>query len=488
MSWGALLVLALVVRVISEAAARKATPRRRRAPDARPGPLEHRRSCSSSCRSRSSSRSRSPGSALVRAAARAARAAHGALVLRSPRAHPARAAARRVLRRVAVGLDLSRRPARRRGARGRVALCRARKPDAAVEAWVSERIERIGAGPAPSSASAAPAPRRGDRRRRDARGAPRRRGGRAGALRQRRRPGRARLPRTRPAASPRRLARQPRRPPAAIGAVSGCAGRAAGRCRCSAPSPRGCSARSPRRGSAELWLRWLIAPPPPRHAPLLRRALAAGAGARAWEPEAPEPLRREGRRGGPVEPAVLLHAALLLRPQSQVSGRRPPGGSAARGTRRSTTRRAGRARERAASLGASGAQAALGPLARAVEEDLAATRRAARAARGVGRPRRDHRPHAPAPPGRAPVRGGDRARRPAPPRRRAAQPRRSRSGASGPRCARSTRPRRCSSARSSAASRSSAARRRVPRGRLAVQHAQGAGDRERDVPVAPRRG
>ncbi|WP_199693951.1 hypothetical protein, partial [Sorangium cellulosum] len=40
------------------------------------------------------------------------------------------------------------------------ALCRARKPDAAVEAWVSERIERggepAGAGPAPSSASVVP--------------------------------------------------------------------------------------------------------------------------------------------------------------------------------------------------------------------------------------------------------------------------------------------------------------------------------------------
>ncbi|WP_437295515.1 hypothetical protein [Sorangium sp. So ce426] len=131
-------------------------------------------------------------------------------------------------------------------------------------------------------------------------------------------------------------------------------------------------------GAVELWLRWLAAPRRRATLPLVRRALAAGDDAPRPEPEQPEPCAAKVAEGDLWSRAVLLHAALLLRPRGQVSGDdlRRLGGAwdAALDDERAQAE----LRERAASLGASGAQAALGPLARAVEEDLAATLRAAR--------------------------------------------------------------------------------------------------------------
>ncbi|MGK3984970.1 hypothetical protein WME99_18120 [Sorangium sp. So ce136] len=130
--------------------------------------------------------------------------------------------------------------------------------------------------------------------------------------------------------------------------------------------------------AAELWLRWLAAPRRRATLPLVRRALAAGDGAPRPEPDEPEPCAAKIAEGDLWSRAVLLHATLLLRPRGRVSGDdlRRLGGAwdAALDDERAQAE----LRERALSLGASGAQAALGPLARAVEEDLAAALRAAR--------------------------------------------------------------------------------------------------------------
>ncbi|WP_437732617.1 hypothetical protein [Sorangium sp. So ce1335] len=131
-------------------------------------------------------------------------------------------------------------------------------------------------------------------------------------------------------------------------------------------------------GAVALWLRWLAAPRRRATLPLLRRALAAGDGAPRPEPEEPEPRAGKVAEGDLWSRAVLLHATLLLRPRGKVSGDdlRRLGG--AWDAALEDERAQAELRERALSLGASGAQAALGPLARAVEEDLAAALRAAR--------------------------------------------------------------------------------------------------------------
>ncbi|WP_437778112.1 hypothetical protein [Sorangium sp. So ce1097] len=131
-------------------------------------------------------------------------------------------------------------------------------------------------------------------------------------------------------------------------------------------------------GALELWLRWLAAPRRRAALPLVRRALAAGGGAPRPEPEEPEPCAARVAEGDLWSRAVLLHATLLLRPRGKVSGDdlRRLGG--AWDAALEDERAQAELRERALSLGASGAQAALGPLARAVEEDLAAALRAAR--------------------------------------------------------------------------------------------------------------
>ncbi|WP_437763933.1 hypothetical protein WMF27_38300 [Sorangium sp. So ce281] len=267
------------------------------------------------------------------------------------------------------------------------ALCRARKPDAAVEAWVSERIERggehAGGAPAPSSASAAPlrgagiaagamlAAHRGDVE-----------GARAlfdsvAGLDERACPDAAR-----------RVAASWLAAEAASrgdwGAVSGYACVSGGRAMwlLGAVAAR-LVGEEPAPGALGLWLRWLVAPRRRATLPIVRRALEAGAGAPRPEPEAPEPCAARVAEGDLWSRAVLLHAALLLRPRGQVSGDdlRRLGGAwdAALDDERAQAE----LRERAASLGASGAQAALGPLARAVEEDLAATLRAARVPRAA---------------------------------------------------------------------------------------------------------
>ncbi|WP_437588497.1 hypothetical protein [Sorangium sp. So ce1000] len=280
------------------------------------------------------------------------------------------------------------------------ALCRARKPDAALEAWVTERIERggerAGAGPAPSSGRAAPlrgagiaagamlAAHRGDVE-----------GARAlfdsvGGLDERACPREAR-----------RIAAGWLAAEAASRgdweAVTGyaCVGGGRSLSLLGAVAARLVGAATAP-GALELWLRWLIAPRRRATLPLLRRALAASAGAPRPEPEAPEPCAAKVAEGDLWSRAVLLHAALLLRPRGQVSGDdlRRLGGAwdAALDDERAQAE----LRERAVSLGASGAQAALGPLARAVEEDLAATLRAARVPRAewddlgatIGRTRR----------------------------------------------------------------------------------------------------
>ncbi|WP_438024823.1 hypothetical protein [Sorangium sp. So ce233] len=149
-------------------------------------------------------------------------------------------------------------------------------------------------------------------------------------------------------------------------------------------------------GAAELWLRWLAAPGRRATLPLLRRALAAGGGATRPAPEEPEPCAAKVAEGDLWSRAVLLHATLLLRPRGKVSGDdlRRLGG--AWDAALEDERAQAELRERALSLGASGAHAALGPLARAVEEDLAAALRAARVPRAewddlgatIGRTRR----------------------------------------------------------------------------------------------------
>ncbi|WP_437277377.1 hypothetical protein WME90_40010 [Sorangium sp. So ce375] len=278
------------------------------------------------------------------------------------------------------------------------ALCRARRPDAAVEAWVSELIERsgerAGAGPAPApsaplrgagiAAGAMLAAHRGDVE-----------GARAlfdsvTSLDDRACPSEARR-----IAAGWLAAEAASRGDWAAVAGHACVGGGRALSLLGAVAAR-LLGEEPAPGALALWLRWLIAPRRRATLPLLRRALAAGAGAPRPEPEAPEPCAAKVAEGDLWSRAVLLHAALLLRPRGQVSGDdlRRLGGAwdAALDDERAQAE----LRARAASLGASGAQAALGPLARAVEEDLAATLRAARVPRAewddlgatIGRTRR----------------------------------------------------------------------------------------------------
>ncbi|WP_437333946.1 hypothetical protein [Sorangium sp. So ce394] len=261
------------------------------------------------------------------------------------------------------------------------ALCRARRPGAAVEAWVGERIERAGAGPAPSSTSAVPlrgagiaagamlAAHRGDVE-----------GARAlfdsvAGLDERACPREARRVAAgwlaAEAASrgdwPAVLERAREGGGRALALLGAVAARLLGE----APAP----------GALELWLRWLAAPHRRATLPLVRRALAAGEGAPPPQPEEPEPCAAKIAEGDLWSRAVLLHATMLLRPRGKVSGDdlRRLGGAwdAALDDERAQAE----LRERAQLLGASGAQAALGPLSRAVEEDLAAALRAARVPR-----------------------------------------------------------------------------------------------------------
>ncbi|MDC0684254.1 hypothetical protein [Sorangium atrum] len=384
MNWGGLLVLALLARVISEAAARKA------APSAPPRPpmlgLGHWNTV-----------------VVIVLVPIAFALASGQLWCALPLAPLAVLMAPwPFARHVIIPLGLPRaaycvawlsdwtfRADRRGGAAlaAAWALCRARKPDAAVEAWVSERIERggerIGAGPAPSPTSPSAVPLRGA-------------GIAAGAMLAAHRgdvEGARALFDSVASLDERACPREARRI-----AAGWLAAEAASRGDWAAVSAHACvrggralsllgavAARllgeEPAPGALELWLRWLIAPHRRATLPLVRRALAAGAGAPRPEPEAPEPCAAKVAEGDLWSRAVLLHAALLLRPRGQVSGDdlRRLGGAwdAALDDERAQAE----LRERAASLGASGAQAALGPLARAVEEDLAATLRAARVPR-----------------------------------------------------------------------------------------------------------
>ncbi|WP_129353757.1 hypothetical protein [Sorangium cellulosum] len=131
-------------------------------------------------------------------------------------------------------------------------------------------------------------------------------------------------------------------------------------------------------GALELWLRWLAAPRRRATLPLLRRALAAGAGAPRPEPAEPEPCAAKVAEGDLWSRAMLLHAALLLRPHDRVSGDELRRLGGAWDAALEDERAQAELRERARALGAPGAQAAIGALARAVEEDLAAALRAAR--------------------------------------------------------------------------------------------------------------
>ncbi|WP_437688081.1 hypothetical protein [Sorangium sp. So ce176] len=280
------------------------------------------------------------------------------------------------------------------------ALCRARKPDAAVEAWVSERIERggepAGAGPAPSSASVVPLRGAGiaagamlAAHRGDVEGARALFGSVAG-LDERACPGEARR-----VAAGWLAAEAASRGDWAAVIAHACAGSGRALSLLGAVAAR-LVGEEPAPGALGLWLRWLIAPRRRATLPLLRRALAAGAGAPRPAPEAPEPCAAKVADGDLWSRAVLLHATLLLRPRGKVSGDdlRRLGG--AWDAALEDARAQAELRERALSLGASGAHAALGPVARAVEDDLAAALRAARVPRAewddlgatIGRTRR----------------------------------------------------------------------------------------------------
>jgi hypothetical protein len=131
-------------------------------------------------------------------------------------------------------------------------------------------------------------------------------------------------------------------------------------------------------GPWALWLRWLAAPRRRATLPLVRRALAAGSDAPSPEPEEPELHAAKVAEGDLLGRAVMLHAKLLLRRGGGVTGDdlRRLGGAwdAALEDERAQSE----LRERALVIGASGARAATEPLARAIEEDLAALARAAR--------------------------------------------------------------------------------------------------------------
>jgi hypothetical protein len=146
----------------------------------------------------------------------------------------------------------------------------------------------------------------------------------------------------------------------------------------------------------ELWLRWALAPH--RHAmlPLVRRAIAARSGAPRPAPAEPEVRATRVAEGDLWSRAVMLHATLLLRRRGELE--RPaaaeprPAPITGDDLRRlggawdaafEDDRAQAEVRERARSIGASSHEAALGPLRRAVEGDLAAMAREARI------PRRD---------------------------------------------------------------------------------------------------
>lgn len=141
----------------------------------------------------------------------------------------------------------------------------------------------------------------------------------------------------------------------------------------------------------ELWLRWALAPRRRATLPLVRRALAAPRGAPRAEPEEPEVRAARAPDGDLWSRAVMLHAALLLRRAGTIEG---PGGAVSRPAliHGDDLRRLGGAwdaafedegaqaelRERARSIGVASPQAALGPIRRAVDEDLAAMAREGR--------------------------------------------------------------------------------------------------------------
>ncbi|WP_437810936.1 hypothetical protein [Sorangium sp. So ce1078] len=388
MNWGVILALAIVVRMISEAAARKASPGAPPRPDALGAGTW-----------RTAVRMVLAPMALVFAVGLAAGQLWCALLLAPlvPFIAPWL-----VARHVMIPLGLPRaayhvtllsdwtwRADRRGGAAlaAAWALCRARKPDPAVEAWVSERLEGAGGrgGAAPAPPAARPEPLRGA-------------GVAAGAMLAAHRGDlegaralfdsvagfdeRACPPEARriaagwlaaDAASRGDWTAVLERAREGGGRALSLLGAIAARLLGEEPAP----------AALELWLRWLAAPHRRATLPLLRRALAAGEGAPRPEPEEPEPCAAKVAEGDLWSRAVLLHATLLLRPRGKVSGDdlRRLGGAwdAALDDERAQAE----LRERALSLGASGAQAALGPLARAVEEDLAAALRAARVPRAA---------------------------------------------------------------------------------------------------------
>ncbi|WP_437997515.1 hypothetical protein WMF26_43310 [Sorangium sp. So ce185] len=264
------------------------------------------------------------------------------------------------------------------------ALCRARRPDPEAEAWVSELLDRDAAAPPGAGAAAM--------RRASLGGAGVAAGAMLAAYRGDQEGARLLFESVR-TLDPRACPREARRVaagwlaaeaasrgdwPAVLERAREGGGRAlsllgavAARLLGEAPAP----------GALELWLRWLAAPHRRATLPLVRRALAAGEGAPPPQPEEPEPCAAKVAEGDLWSRAVLLHATMLLRPRGKVSGDdlRRLGGAwdAALDDERAQAE----LRERAQLLGASGAQAALGPLSRAVEEDLAAALRAARVPR-----------------------------------------------------------------------------------------------------------
>lgn len=141
----------------------------------------------------------------------------------------------------------------------------------------------------------------------------------------------------------------------------------------------------------ELWLRWAVAPCRRATLPLVHRALAVSSGTSRPAPEEPEVRAARVLEGDLWSRAVMLHATLLLR---RVIAAERPAGAAPRPTpiHGDDLRRLGGAwdaafedeaaqaelRERARSIGAASPQAALGPIRRAVEEDLAAIAREGR--------------------------------------------------------------------------------------------------------------
>ncbi|WP_437646094.1 hypothetical protein [Sorangium sp. So ce362] len=380
MSWGLLLALAIAVRMISEAAARKASPGAPPRPGALGAGTWH-----------AAVRLVLAPAAVVLAIGLAAGQLWCALLLAPlvPFIAPwlvARYAfiplgLPRVAYHVTLLSDWTWRADRSGGAAlaAAWALCRARRPDPATEAWVSERIEgadeRGGAVAAPR-----PEPLRGA-------------GVAAGALLAARRgdlEGARALFDSVAGFDERACPREARRIAAGWLAADAASrgdwtavhdrareggGRALSLLGAVAARVLG---EEPAPGALALWLRWLAAPRRRATLPLLRRALAAGEGAARPEPEEPEPCAAKVAEGDLWSRAVLRHATLLLRPCGEVSGDELRRLAGAWDAALDDERAQAELRERALSLGASGAQAALGPLARAVEEDLAAALRAAR--------------------------------------------------------------------------------------------------------------